>query len=279
MACAVHPSPSRQLPWLRRALALGALVLSAWATFLAAPVSAQDHQPPDDAMRFFEQAREAYREGRYDDAVEDLERALVLDPNAPTLLFNLGRVYELMGRYDDAIGVYMRLRAVTPPTETEELERTEQILERLQGARDHAAPPPSVETVGSLEQGPTYVRERGIADVPFWVTLLTGGAIVVGAAIVGGLALSMHGSLNDRVIGSVDEAGFVYTYDDYTAQLNDAQVLGGIADVLGGIGGATMVAAMLLFVLRERVYEQWPDGRSTASLQVGPGSVALVGTF
>ena len=254
------------------------LALAALVMLVALPTSTADAQdqrePPAEAMQFFENAREAYREGRYPDAAADLERALVLDPNAPALLFNLGRVYELMGRYDDAISVYMRLRAVTPPTETEEIARTEQILERLHGAREHAAPPPTVETVGTIEQGPTFVRERGVADVPFWATLIAGGAVVVGAAVVGGLALSMHGALRDRVLGAD------YTYESYEAELDTAQVLGGVADIAGALGGATIVGALLLFGLRERIYEQWPtaDGGS-ASLRLGPGSVSLEGTF
>lgn len=254
--------------------------LVATVTLTAGLAHAQEQrEPPSEAMQFFEQAREAYREGRYPDAAADLERALVLDPNAPALLFNLGRVYELMGRYDDSISVYMRLRAVTPPTETEEIARTEQILERLRGAREHAAPPPSVETVGTIEQGPTFVRERGVADVPFWATLITGGVIVVGAAIAGGLALSMHGALVDRTLGFEG-----YTYENYQSELNDAQILGGVADVAGALGGATIIGALLLFGLRERVYEMWPEshGESAAvrgSIQLGLGSVWLEGTF
>ena len=45
-----------------------------------------------------------------------------------------------------------------------------------------------------------------------------------------------------------------------------------------GVGGATMVAALILFAVRERVYEQWPDGRQV-SLDLGPGSVSLRGVF
>lgn len=253
---------------------MGALLFLG-SSVLVAPLAAQEREPPNEAMQFFERARESYREGRYPDAAEDLERALVLDPNAPALLFNLGRVYELMGRYDDSIGVYMRLRAVTPPTETEELARTEQILERLRGAREHAAPPPSVETVGTLEQGPTFVRERGVADVPFWATLITGGVVVIGAAIVGGLALSMHSGLSQRVLG-VDG----YTHQSYLDELNTAQVMGGIADVGGGIGGATIIAALLLFGLRERVYEQWQTGESSSvAIDFGPTGISITGTF
>jgi tetratricopeptide (TPR) repeat protein len=255
------------------------LGLVATLTLTAGLAHAQEQrEPPSEAMQFFEQAREAYREGRYPDAAADLERALVLDPNAPALLFNLGRVYELMGRYDDSISVYMRLRAVTPPTETEEIARTEQILERLRGAREHAAPPPTIETVGTIEQGPTFVRERGVADVPFWATLITGGVIVVGAAIAGGLALSMHGALNDRTLGYEG-----YTYESYQSELDSAQILGGVADVAGALGGATIIGALLLFGLRERVYEMWPDRGGEAavrgSIQLGLGSVWLEGTF
>lgn len=254
---------------VRGLLAVGALT----AALPAGAASAQDREPPSEAVTFFERARAAYREGRYPDAAEDLERALVLDPNAPALLFNLGRVYELMGRYDDAISVYLRLRAVTPATEIEEIQRTDQVLERLRGAREHAAPPPTVETVGAIEQGPTFVRERGIADVPFWVTLAAGGVIVVGAAISGGLALSMHGALNARTLGFEG-----YTYEDYDRELRDAQTLGAVADVAGALGGATLVGALLLFGLRERVYEEW-NGSRTATLRVGPGGIAVEGRF
>jgi tetratricopeptide (TPR) repeat protein len=229
-------------------------------------------------MQYFEHAREAYRAGRYPEAAEDLERALVLDPNAPALLFNLGRVYELMGRYDDSIEIYTRLRAFTPPDATAELARTDEILERLRGAREHAAPPPTVEIVGAIEQCPTFVRERGVADEAFWGTLIAGGVVVIGAAIVGGLALSMHDGLSQRVLGSVDDSGHIYTYDDFSAELTNAQTLGLVADIGYGVGGATMVAALILFAVRERVYEQWPDGRQV-SLDLGPGSVSLRGVF
>jgi len=271
---------TRAVQSLRRLVDLprgASLLVGVWgivmATTIAGPLAAQDREPPQEAMQFFERAREAYREGRYPDAAQDLERALVLDPNAPALLFNLGRVYELMGRYDDSIGVYMRLRAVTPATETEELERTEQILERLRGAREHAAPPPSVETVGTIEQGPTFVRERGVADVPFWATLIAGGAVVIGAAISGGLALSWRSSLDGQVLDDV------YSYEDYTSTLDTARTLGTVADVAGTLGGLTIVGALLLFGLRERVYEQWGDGNATLSIDLGPASIGLTGTF
>jgi tetratricopeptide (TPR) repeat protein len=266
---------------LKLHLALAGPLLLA-ASLLATPgaASAQDREPPSEAMQFFDQARVAYREGRYPDAAADLERALVLDPNAPALLFNLGRVYELMGRYDEAIDVYTRLQTVTPASEAEERARTEQILERLRGAREHAAPPPTIEVVGAIEQGPTFVRERGVADGAFWGVLITGAVVTAGAAALGITALAMHGGLNDRVLGPD------YTYDDYQAELSTAQTLGLVADIAGGVGAATILGALVLFGVRERVYEVWPDrdeaqarGGLDVDLVLGLGSAGLVGSF
>lgn len=263
---------SAQSRWLVLVLA------STLAWSVASVASAQEREPPAEAMQFFERARQAYREGRYPDAAADLERALVLDPNAPTLLFNLGRVYELMGRYDEAIDVYTRLQTVTPATETEERTRTEQILERLRGAREHAAPPPTVEVVGAIEQGPTFVREHGVADGAFWTVLTTGAVVTAGAVALGITALVLHGDLANRTLSAS------YPYDSYQADLSTAQTLGVVADITGGVGGATILGALLLFGLRERVYEVWPDSgesvpTTTASLRLGLGAVGLEGTF
>lgn len=280
MLPAVQPVPPTLLVV---ASLLGGALLGVLSTLsLPTSAAAQAHEPPPEATAFFDQARIAYREGRYPDAAVDLERALVLDPNAPALLFNLGRVYELMGRYDDAIDVFMRLQTVTPASETEERARTEQILERIRGAREHAAPPPTVETVGTIEQGPTFVRERGVADGAFWGTLVTGAVVSLGAAALGITALLMHGGLNERVLGPD------YYYEDYQAELSTAQTLGLVADITGGVGAATILGSLLLFGLRERVYEMWPDQTDASAtavraldlqLWVSPTGLSVAGTF
>lgn len=201
-------------------------------------------------MELFEEAREQYRLGQYGPASENLERALVLDPSAPTLLFNLARVYELMGEFDRSIAVYRRLLAVTPAEQAAERERTQGTIDRLEGAREHQVtpPPPSAE---EDERGPTFVRERGVADTTFWATL-TAGAVVTAAAVACGIASLL---LYDQ------GAAFTLQYpgDDLTRQsyFTDSQSTGIATDVLGGIGAATLVSAFLLFILRERTYESW----------------------
>ena len=43
----------------------------------------------------------ARRQGRWEEAVKDLEKAVELDPRNPKILNNLSHVYDLLRRYDD----------------------------------------------------------------------------------------------------------------------------------------------------------------------------------
>ncbi|MEY2482525.1 MAG: hypothetical protein QOK24_1053 [Verrucomicrobiota bacterium] len=58
----------------------------------------------------------ARRQGRWDDAVKDLEKAVELDPRNPKILNNLSDVYDLLRRYDDELAVYARAVAANPST-------------------------------------------------------------------------------------------------------------------------------------------------------------------
>lgn len=251
---------------MRRSWLVVALV---WTCALGSPLvcrvaEAQAHEPPPEAMTLYESARAHYRAGEYTAAAEDLENALVLDPAAPTLLFNLGRVYELMGDYERSLSAYRRLLAVTPPEQSEERERTEQAIGRLEGAREHTPPPPPQET-GGVEQGPTFVRERGVADAPFWATFIAGGAIGLAAIGCGLAALLDHDMANAFVLGRDGTA------DEREAMFQLSRDLGVAGDVLGGIGSAALVAAGLLFILREHTYEQW-----SASVSITPQAASFV---
>ena len=238
------------------------------ALFVLAPSGralAQEHVPPPEAMTLFESAREHYRAGEYSQAATDLENALMLDPAAPTLLFNLGRVYELQHDYERSLSAYRRLLAVTPATQSEERARTQEAIARLSGAQVHE-PPPSQES--GDEQGPTFVRERGVADLPFWITFASGGVAGLVAAGLGIGALVVH-QQGDSFVFGVDGVAA-----DRDAIYSNAQTLGIAADVIGAIATATLIASGLLFILRERTYEQW-----SASLSITPGGLVLRGVF
>jgi tetratricopeptide (TPR) repeat protein len=255
---------------LRSRLAVALVVTCAvGGPLVCRQAQAQAHEPPPEAMTLFESARQHYRAGEYTAAAEDLENALVIDPAAPTLLFNLGRVYELQGDYARSLSAYRRLLAVTPPEQSEERERTEQAIDRLEGAQEHQAPPPAQES-GEVEQGPTFVRERGVADMPFWITFVAGGVVGLTAIGCGVGAVLSHSAADAFVLGRDGTA------DERTAMYQQSRDLGLAGDILGGLGSAALIAAGLLFILREHTYEQW-----SASLSIGPSAATLLvgGTF
>lgn len=222
---------------------------------------AQAHEPPPEAMTLFESAREHYRAGEYAQAAEDLENALVLDPAAPTLLFNLGRVYELQGDYARSISAYRRLLAVTPVEQQEERDRTQQAIERLEGAQEHLAPPPPQEA-GIDERGPTFVRERGVADDAFWWTFAAGGFVGLAAIGCGIASLSLFDTgANYTLLVPGDDV----TRNQYLADSSSTAVA---ADVLGSISVATLAAALFLFVLREHTYESWDVHAGRSGLEL-----------
>jgi len=246
-----------------RSLRVGLLVVmyALGATLVCREAQAQAHEPPPEAIALFESAREHYRAGEYPQAANDLESSLVLDPAAPTLLFNLGRVYELLGDYERSISAYRRLLAVTPHEQTEERQRTQETIDRLVGAREHEEPPPQEIGVED-DRGPTFVRERGVADELFWGTVAGSG--VLGLAAIGcGIASLL-----------LFDTGSHYTLlapgDEVARQqyLADSSSVGIAADVLGGVALAGFATALLLFVLREHTYESWDVHAGRSGLEL-----------
>ncbi|HEY8429518.1 MAG TPA: tetratricopeptide repeat protein [Sandaracinaceae bacterium] len=267
---------------MRAVSVLGLACLGA-GLLLPAHAFAQAHATPPEAVQFFESAREHYRRGRYPEAAVDLERAVMLDPTSPTLRYNLGRVYELLGQLPEARAQYARYLELLPPEQEEERERTRATLRRLDGAIASGAVAPPAEPEAEQEplrelEGPVVVRERGVADEVFWITLGSGVAALVASAVTGGLALDRAAARDGLVLtdpGQLD--AFHATYDALDAE---AQALGVTTDVLLGVGGAALVASVLLFVLREREVEREivrPARRASIEpfVLAGPGATML----
>ena len=246
-----------------------------WALALLLPALAHAQQDesqrstPPEAVELFRQARESYQQGRYTEAAENLERALVLDPASPTLVYNLARVYELLADVDRALVQYRRYLQLLPAGQSEERERAEATIRRLEGARESGVgvePEQAPEPLREL-RGTVQVRERGVADVPFWVTLIGGGAVLAGAAITGGLALDW------RAAGDTFVLGLNGSIEERDSRYATASALGLVTDIGFGVGGAAVVAAVLLFLLRENVREQ----PIQPMLDVAPDGTAWLG--
>ncbi len=252
-----------------------ALVCALGALAEAAPALAQDDVPPE-AVEFYRQAREHYSGGRYRDAADALERALVLDPDSPELVYNLARVYELLGDLDRALEMYARYQQLLPQQQAQEQERAEATIRRLQGARESTqadeAPAPPPQEVEALRQLPglVLVRESGVADDAFWVTLVAGAAALAVGAVFGSLALVQRGDADDFVLGQDgDPAARRRLY-------SDATLFAGLADATLGLGGAGVIAAGLLYFLREHTVERAPVRAVEPTVEAGP-SGAMVG--
>jgi tetratricopeptide (TPR) repeat protein len=206
------------------------------------------HAAPREAVELFQRAREEYRTGRYQDAARDLEVALVIDPSSPTLLFNLARVYELQGDLERAIAVYRHYVRVVPASDAAERARAEAAVLRLEGAQEYTRPDEDAYSQ------PIYVSQRGVADDAFWATLGTGaGVTLAGAAMVLVTVLVRQ----DADLFTLGRDG---SLADRDARYQGAADLALATDITGAVGGATLIASALLWGLRERSVEMFPQG-------------------
>lgn len=219
-----------------------------------APAKAQEtptHNPPPAAIEGYNRGRALYQAGRYREAVIELERALALDPTSPNLVYNVARVYELLGELSKATSYYERYRAMLPVSETEERERVASILMRLQGARSHVVPEPVGPPTDSLRNPEIEERReeepsRGVADGAFWVTAGIGATCLLGGGAAGLLALRAEKDVDDFVVGP---DGSAKKRENLTER---ADRLALSSDVLLMVGTTFAVSSILLFTLREK---------------------------
>ncbi len=221
----------------------------------ASAAGVSDTTPPE-AVEFYRRARESYDAGRYREAADDLERALMLDPASPTLVYNLARVYELLGDLNRALQYYERYQRLLPEQQAREQDRAAATIRRLQGAQESdqmeaPAPPVEVEPLRQLP-GLVLVRERGVADTAFWVTLTGGVALLAVGAVFGSLALVERQSATDFVLDGTNDPS------QRSGALDRAHTYGYVTDGALGAGAIAVVAAGLLYFLREQTVERAP---------------------
>lgn len=243
--------------------------------FGASGAQAQDEpsQPPPEALEYFQAGREHYSAGRYAEAAAAMERAIALDPNSETLVFNLARIYELLGELDKAIEYGRRFRDMVA-YDPAEVERADATLRRLDGAREWLA-------LRQAEQAPELrqlapreiVRDRGVVDTAFWAVLASGAGLLAAGGILGGVALAKNNSANSIVSANA------FDREERIDLQSQADGLALTADITLIAGGATCVAALLLYLLRVRTYEREavdPEAATAAvNIEAGPGAAAL----
>lgn len=251
------------------------LLLTCIASLLAAGPRAQaqddTHEPPPEAIQFFERGRAHYEAGRYEEASVDLERALQLDPSSTTLIFNLARIYELLGDLDKAVAFGERYLELLPEDMVEERERAESTLRRVRGAQEWLALRESEQPPELRQLTPTViVRDRGVADTAFWATLASGAGLLAIGGALGGVALAKRNEAHDLIIREEADR------NEQSSVMERADRLALSADILLAAGLATEIGALLLYLLRVRTYEREVEEGASARLQIGPSAATLV---
>jgi tetratricopeptide (TPR) repeat protein len=84
-------------------------------------VAEYDARVPEEAKRAYEAAMRAFKEGRREDVVSGLERAIVIYPDYYRALVGLGLVYMRLNRLDDATRVFERAAKIAPRIHTPRL--------------------------------------------------------------------------------------------------------------------------------------------------------------
>jgi len=253
----------------------GAIFLVCASWIVAPEALAQSRE----AVQHYERGRDHYQAGRYPEAAEELERAHQLDPDSPTLAYNLARVYELMNDFERAVFYYSRLIEMIPPSD-EQHTSAQAALERVRGAqaaidaqreadeatqaeREAVAAANREEDLRVAREQATIetearLRVRGRADAAFYGSAALAIGALGGGTVLGFYALRRDNQADEWVVGPNHTARA-----RSSAQASARRMAIG-ADLLLGTGVAAGVSALLLYYLRER----HPRDRASSSLQL-----------
>jgi tetratricopeptide (TPR) repeat protein len=196
-----------------RGRGLPVLALAAAASFVAAalvsvPAEAAPRggaAPDSRAVVLFEESVRAYREGRFQDAVDLLVEARKHKAE-PVLLYNLGRAYEALGQQGEAAAAYERYLAEEPKAADRGAIEGRIATLRAQESQLAAARREDDGARGSPGGERAKVEDRtgggGLGVVP-WI-LVGAGAVGIGSGLF--LGLMAEGRHDDAVADPVQRS-------------------------------------------------------------------------
>lgn len=231
---------------------------------LAAPAARADEAAPRDpkarALELFEQSAVAYRDGRFQAAIDLLLEARRTKPE-PVLLYDLGRAYEALGDQRAAADAYARYLAEEPRAGDRRAIEARLVTLRAQAERLERAKNAPPEARAPAER-PEPEPESGISVVLPWV--VTG----VGLAGLGtGVALGLVSRGKHDAAVSEPVQTLAQDKQDSASTLATGAT---IAFIAGGVVVAAGLTWLGIRALR--------PSRGVA-LCPGPGTIALAGTF
>jgi len=235
----------------------------------AQPAGAED--PKTEALKLFEQSAGLYREGKFAEAADLLERAYGMHKE-PVLLYNLARAYDGLGENQKAVDAYKRyLEQVPDAKDRGAIERRvdtlEKQLEREKALKDEQDRKAQQGATPTGPQQPT--TDSGAKGGPgIWPWVVTGvGAATVGAGLFVGLqARSKRNDAQDNPVSR-----------DAQNDFESAQSMASTANVLL-IAGTVIAAGGVTWALLGQKKNE-PATASSLHLTFTPSSVRIGGTL
>jgi Tetratricopeptide repeat len=143
---------------------LSTVMLAALLCFTASQARAQDDDAEVTRMakEHYKAGLEAYKNGKYNVAIKELQKAYLLK-RLPALLLNIGATYRKMGEYDNALHYYQKYLDEAP-ADAKDRGEVQNTMAEIQ--KEKNAPPPSnsTETTAPPEthgtEAPPPVREQ-----------------------------------------------------------------------------------------------------------------------
>jgi len=195
--------------------------------------------PKDEFKRHFDQATAAFKDGRYDEALRELNVAYTIDPQAQ-LLYAIGQVLVMQGKCGDAITFYKRFLDANPePVKAGKAQEAIDTCQKLLAEKAQSQPPPPRQPQPPPPPPPQPERSPWYSD---WL----GDALVgVGVLAAGGSVAFITSARRDR-----ERADKETGYDGYDAQVARAHTKQNVAIGLGGGAAVLIGAGVVRYILR-----------------------------
>jgi tetratricopeptide (TPR) repeat protein len=222
-------------------------------------------QADEDAAKAHFLAGSAYYEqANYTDAVKEFLEAHRLS-RRPDLLYNISVCYERLGRWDDAISSlqqYLSERPDAPDRAVIEsrIANYEQRRDQEPARMAAAAPPP-------VNVPPPVGEPRRPHHVASWIVGGIGAGLLVAALGTGVTAHLTYKDLQTKCGGTTCPAGDQMLVDEK----NFGRALTIATDVLLGVGGATLLTGVILFIVEAR----HPRAPHAQLISPSPGGVLV----
>ena len=207
--------------------------------------------PKADARTHMEAAAVAYKEGRFDDTLVELNKAYALDP-MPELHYSIGQVYVKLNRCDDAILAYESFLASKPSRDRADMANQAIATCKAQQAQQASvkdgstvadneappgmepAPPPATATAGTA---PT--NEPVVDTHPAWYKDKLGLGLTGGGAVLTVVGLVLYSSARGKISDAETAADYGQSqslYDDAKSQRTTAMIVTVVGLAATGVG-------------------------------------------